>query len=265
MIRTVFAREIGGSAGAASAVAISLACCALAIVGMFSPETAQMLSDLKAMMPELYDAFGMGNDTATLTGFLLNYLYGFLFTLGPLALALLCVSRSIVRPIATGELANVLASPHSRRSVAASIAASIAASVLACTALPTACTVVAAELIFPGELDLAAMARVSLGLFAFQLFMVGICLLSAFALRNPGAALWAGGGFCLTEYLIQMVCQIAKADGWLAHATFFSLFDPYALAAGEESALLAAAALALAGAALAALAIAAFDRRDLRL
>ena len=122
MIRAVFARELRGSLGALAVVSASLACCAVAIASMFSPETARMLEDLKAAMPELYDAFGMGNDTSTLTGFLLNYLYGFLLTLGPLALTLLAVSRSAVRPAATGELANVLASPHSKSSVAASIA-----------------------------------------------------------------------------------------------------------------------------------------------
>lgn len=263
MIWAVFEREFRGSLGALVAVSSSLACCAVAIAGMFSPETAQMLGDLKTMMPELYDAFGMGNDTSTLTGFLLNYLYGFLFTLGPLALTLLAVNRSAVRPIATGELANVLASPHPKRSVAASIAAAIIASTLAAAAVSGLSAIVASEILFPGELDLAAMARVNLGLLAFQIFMVGACLLSAFSLRRPAAALWAGGGFCLAEYLVQMVAQIAGAESWGRFLTFFTLFDPYALAGGEDGAVVAAAFLAFFGAALTAAAIAAFSRRDL--
>lgn len=214
MIRAVFARELRGSLGALAVVSASLACCAVAIASMFSPETARMLEDLKAAMPELYDAFGMSNDTSTLTGFLLNYLYGFLFTLGPLALTLLAVSRSAVRPAATGELANVLASPHSKSSVAASIAAAVIASVLEATAISGLAAVIAAEALFPGVLDLAAMARVNLGLLAFQLFMAGICLLSALALRRPSAALWAGGGLCLAEYLVQMVAQISGTESW---------------------------------------------------
>lgn len=263
MIRAVFARELRGSLGALAVVSASLACCAVAITSMFSPETARMLEDLKAAMPELYDAFGMGNDTSTLTGFLLNYLYGFLFTLGPLALTLLAVSRSAVRPAATGELANVLASPHSKSSVAASIAAAVIASVLAATAISGLAAVIAAEALFPGVLDLAAMARVNLGLLAFQLFMAGICLLSALALRRPSAALWAGGGLCLAEYLVQMVAQISGTESWGRFLTFFSLFDPYALAASDAGAIGAAVCLALLGAALTAGAVAAFSRRDL--
>lgn len=172
MIRAVFARELRGSLGALAVVSASLACCAVAIASMFSPETARMLEDLKAAMPELYDAFGMGNDTSTLTGFLLNYLYGFLLTLGPLALTLLAVSR-------------------------------------------------------------------------------------------PSAALWAGGGLCLAEYLVQMVAQISGTKSWGRFLTFFSLFDPYALAASDAGAIGAAVCLALLGAALTAGAVAAFSRRDL--
>lgn len=263
MTWAVFSREVRGNLKAMVTVFASLACCAAVIAGMFNPETARMLEDLKAAMPELYDAFGMGNDTSTLTGFLLNYLYGFLFTVGPLALTLLAVNRSAVRPVATGELANVLASPHSRRSVAVSIAAAVIASVLATTALSGLAAIAAAEALFPGALDLAAMVRVNLGLLAFQLFMVGICLLSALALRCPGAALWTGGGFCLAEYLVQMVVQISGTESWGRFCTFFSLFDPYALAANDAGAIGAAACLALCGAMLTAGAVAAFCRRDL--
>lgn len=263
MIRAVFIREFCGNLGALAAISASLACCALSITGMFSPETAQMLGDLKAMMPELYDAFGMGNDTSTLTGFLLNYLYGFLLTLGPLALTLLAVSRSAVRPIATGELANVLASPHPKRSVAVSIALAVISLSLAATVISGLSAIAAAEAFFPGELDIAAMIRVNLGLLAFQLFMAGVCLLSALAIRSPASALWIGGGFCLAEYLIQMVAHISGAESWGRFLTFFTLFDPYALAKGNPAAIAAAGCLTLLGIILTAMAVDAFCRRDL--
>ena len=93
--------------------------------------------------------------------------------------------------------------------------------------------------------------------------MAGICLLSALALRRPSAALWAGGGLCLAEYLVQMVAQISGTESWGRFLTFFSLFDPYALAASDAGAIGAAVCLALLGAALTAGAVAAFSRRDL--
>lgn len=126
-------------------------------------------------------------------------------------------------------------------------------------------TVIAAEILFPGKLDLAAMARVNLGLAALQLFMAGLCLLSAFALRRSQAALWAGGCFCLAEYLIQMVLDIAGAQNCGRFATFFSLFDPYALAAGSPDAVKGAACLAIAGAICFIGAVHAFSQRDLYL
>ena len=67
-------------------------------------------------------AFGMANATDTLLGFLLNYLYGFVFTWLPLLMIMILVNRMVVRPIDRGSMAYLLASPTSRLSLALTFA-----------------------------------------------------------------------------------------------------------------------------------------------
>lgn len=263
MVASVYGRELRANMGVAILVSGSLACCSMIVVGMFSPETAHMLASLKQLMPEVYDAFGMGHDTSSLTGFLLNYLYGFLFTLCPLAVTAASLNRSVTRPIASGELAQVLASPHSRGSIAFSLVLSSLTLMLFTTLLSCASVVVAAEFCFPGQLDLGAMVRVNVGLFGLQLCMAGVCTLSCLAIGHIEAAAWAGTGFCVVEYLVQMVGQAGFGGLEAQPFTIFALFDPYALAMGDGQSVIAAGVLAVVGVLLGGLGIIAFSHRDL--
>lgn len=265
MIAPLLAREFKGGLPAAAAIFAVLALYIVCIIYMFDPETSQMLEDLKSAMPELYDAFGMGHDTTTLTGFMLNYLYGFLLTLLPLVLVMLLVNRMVVKPIATGSLAYALASPHGRGSVLGSLAGAAAAVLAVVLAAVIASELGCGMVLYPDDLDAAALLRANAGLAALWLFMLGVCLLSATVFAKGPLALWAGGGFCLAEFLVQMVAQMGDDLADAQYATFFTLFDPYGLAAGESDAALAACALAAGGIALIAIAVAVFRRRDLAL
>ena len=61
-----------------------LALYASVILTMYDPELGDSLAMMKEAMPELFAAFGMSDPGSTLTEFLANYLYGFLFLVLPL-------------------------------------------------------------------------------------------------------------------------------------------------------------------------------------
>ena len=265
MIRPLFLKSLKNSLPSAFAIFAVLAMYIVCIVYMFNPDTAKMLDDLMAVMPELYDVFGMGHDTSTLTGFMLNYLYGFLLTLLPLVLILMLVNKLLVKPITRGELSYALASPHGRGSILGSIVGAAVVALAIVLAASTVCEVASALAFFPDDLDTAALLRANAGLSCLWLFMLGLCLLSAITFAGSPLALWAGGGICLVGFLIQMVAQIGEDLEDLANATFFTLFDPYGLADASNEAIAHAGILGVAGLALIAVAILVFHRRDLAL
>ena len=263
MIRPLFLKSLKSSLLSALAIFAVLAMYIVCIVYMFDPDTAKMLDDLMTVMPELFDAFGMGHDTSTLTGFMLNYLYGFLLTLLPLVLILMLLNKLLIKPITRGELSYALASPHGRSAILVSIAGAATVSLALVLVASTVCEVVSALAFFPDDLDTEALLRANAGLACLWLFMLGLCLLSAVVFAGSPLALWAGGGVCLVGFLIQMVAQIGEGLEDLANATFFTLFDPYGLVDGAGEAVTHAGILGIAGLALIAIAILVFRRRDL--
>ena len=265
MIRPLFSRCLKAGIPAALAIFAVLAMYIVCIVYMFDPSTAQMLDELMAVMPELFDAFGMGHDTSTLTGFMLNYLYGFLLTLLPLVLVMLLVNKLLVKPVAGGELSYALASPRGRGAILGSIIGAVTCLLAVLLVACFACEIGCALVFFPDDLDVAALARVNSGLVCLWVLMFGICLLSAVTFARGPLALWTGGGVCLIAFLVQMVSQIGDGLEDAKYATFFTLFDPYGLADGAGEAFAHAGILLAAGIVLIAVAVAVFRRRDLAL
>ena len=80
----LFARELRGSLPALLVITAVLALYIVSIAYMFDPEVAHNLDAVMAAMPDLFAAFGMANMSTNMTDFMLNYLYGFLFTWVPL-------------------------------------------------------------------------------------------------------------------------------------------------------------------------------------
>ena len=155
MSLTLLAKELRASALPTLIVSAVLALYVVCIAYMYDPEIAESLEEIKNIMPELYAAFGMANATESMLDFLLNYLYGMLFTLMPLLIVMMAVNRSLVRPIDRGSMAYTLAAPVGRVCVALSRAASLLSTRALVLAAMVALQVASAELFFPGELDVS--------------------------------------------------------------------------------------------------------------
>ena len=263
VIAALYAKEAKSSLIPTVVIAAVLAMYTTLITALYDPEASAALDAMMATMPGLFDAFGMGNDTATLLGFLLNYLYGFLYVLFPLVLILLLAHRLVIRPIDRGSMAYLLASPHRRGAIAGTLMGVLLTMLAGLMVFLTALEIGAAAVLFPDEAVAGGVLRVNLALFALWLCMAGLCLLSAVAFRDAGAALWAGGGFVIAEFVVQMVAQAGDRFADAKYATFLTLFDRYALADGDGAAAWRAAILAAVGVAALAASVVVFSRRDL--
>ena len=80
MSATLFKRSLRSAAAVMAAIVVVLAFYIAMVAYLYDPEVSESIQLMQAAMPELFEAFGMANPSATLLDFLLNYLYGFLFT-----------------------------------------------------------------------------------------------------------------------------------------------------------------------------------------
>ena len=123
MSLTLYARELRRGVLPFFVIAAILTMYIVSVVYMYDPKITENLSLIMSTMPDAFAAFGMSHAATTMTGFMLNYLYGFLFTWVPLLLIMMTVNRMVVRPIDRGSLACVLSSPVSRPRIAITLAA----------------------------------------------------------------------------------------------------------------------------------------------
>lgn len=262
MSLALYLRELQRSAFSVVAIGAILALYIVSVVYMYDPAITENLSLIMDTMPDMFAAFGMSNAATTMTGFLLNYLYGFLFTWVPLLLIMMTVNRMVVRTIDRGSLSYALSSPVSRLRIAITFVM-VTLTVLAATlALILVVQTTTAKALFPGELDYAELLRASIGLLCLWVFMAGLCFASACSFHDARTALWVGGSACLAMFLAEMVTQVGRGLEGLRGVNPVGLFDPYALAAASVDAAWHAAILAAVGLALFALGTAVFCRRD---
>ena len=84
MNKTLFGKELKANLFVSVVIAAVLAMYVTVIVSMFDPDLGESLDLMMQSMPELFAAFGMATQGATLLDFMLNYLYGFLHVLFPI-------------------------------------------------------------------------------------------------------------------------------------------------------------------------------------
>lgn len=265
MSSPLFRRSLRSLAVAVAAIAAVMAVYIGMVVYLYDPEVNESLQLMQEAMPELFAAFGMANPSATLCDFLLNYLYGFMFTCLFVLLAAYMAQRLAVGPAKDGSLAWLLASPCSRPRLAVTLIAAQVAVVLLTVFLLWASEAAFCEALFPGELDQVALARANLGLVALGLFAASLCFASGFAFQRPSVALWAGAGACILFLLMGLAGTVGEGLEWVANLSPFSLYDAYGLAAGEADAAAGSVGLLGASTALFAAGAAAFCRRDFSL
>ena len=263
MVWPLFRRELRACALPTFVIACVCALYVGVIVSMYDPELGASLELMREAMPELFAAFGMADQGATLLEFLVNYLYGFFLVVFPLVLAAMLADRLMVRHIERGSITYLLAQPIGRVRLALSQLLVLVACLVALMAALTVLEFAVAGALFPGELaaaDLLAVNAATLGLWAL---FAGVCWASACALPNVAAARWAGVAICVVFVLVKMASGVGEGLSWLADLTPLALFDPLGVASGDAAAIAGSVTLALPGLALAVLGIARFSRRDL--
>ena len=235
------------------------------MVTMFDPEIGKALEAFAKALPEIMAMVGMDTAAATLTGFLSNYLYGFIMLVFPMVYGMLLSNRLMARPVDRGSMAFLLASPNPRRRVAFTQLLVLMLNQALLIAYATALAIVCSEAMFPGELETGRYILMNAGVFFLHTALSGLCFFAACVSNESRKALAVGGGISAVFYLIRMLANMGGRLENLTYATIFTLFDPERIIAGESGALAMTGILLLIGAVLSGAGIAVFEKRDLPL
>ena len=207
------------------------------VLSMFDPELGKALAELSESMPELMAMFGMGSTPADLLGFIGNYLYGMIMLVFPMVFTIMTANRLVAWHTDRGSMACLLAAPVKRRTVVLSQITVLLTGLLILVVFAAGLGWILAEVSYLGQLDAGGYALLNLGVLCLQLFIAGLCFLCSCIFNDTRNSLALGAGISTLAYLLQMLASAGKVLADLRYLTFFTLFNPEKIAAGERGAM----------------------------
>ena len=213
------------------------------IITMYDPELMKSLDEWVKIMPGLMAAVGMKAGATTLLGFMSSYLYGFVLLVCPMMFTVLRANALIARYADKGSLVTLLAAPVKRRAVAFTQMKVLASGMVILLVYATVLEIVCAAASFPGELDIQKLLWLNAGLLCLHLFIGGIAFFASCLFSDTKYSIGFGAGIPVLMFLLQMLANTGGAAKNFRYTTFFTLFNPDGLLAGETGAWFGVAAL----------------------
>lgn len=235
------------------------------MVAMFDPEIGKTLESFTQTMPEVMAMFGMDVVASTLTGFLSNYLYGFLMLLFPMVFTIILANKMVARHVDRGSMAYLLASPNTRLKIAFTQLASLILNIAVLIAYVTVLGIVCSQAMFPGELEIGSFIWLNAGVFCLHFAVASICFLASCLSNETKRFFLFGAGIPILFYLIQMLANMGGKLENLKYATLFTLFNAGDIVAGNAEARLLFLVMLGIGVSLFGISLAVFCKRDLPL
>ena len=260
---TLYKREMKGSVKLLVIFGAVMTMYVTIIISMYEPDMLKLLDSYAQAMPELMAAVGMTPGAADLLGFMISYLYGFILLVFPMVYCILRANGLVAKYVDRGSMASLLAAPVRRSSIALTQAAVLITGTMLLVGYVTGLELAVCEAYFPGELAAKELLAVNGGLLCLQLFIGGVCFLFSCIFSDTKYSLAFGAGVPAVMFLLQMLANAGEAAEKARCFTFFTLFDPKGLAAGEGEAVLFAALLLAGAAALYAAGTVVFCKKDL--
>ena len=183
------------------------------IISMYDPELMKTLDSFVEVMPELMASVGMKASAATLLGFMVSYLYGFILLIFPMLFCILRGNALIAKYVDKGSMALLAAAPVKRRAIAFTQIMVLVSGILLLVLYTTILELICAAGGFPGELDVKALFALNGGMLCLHLFIGSICFLSSCIFSDTKYSVAFGAGIPIFMYVLQMLANVGgKAE-----------------------------------------------------
>ena len=235
------------------------------IISMYDPELMKTLDSFVEVMPELMASVGMKASAATLLGFMVSYLYGFILLIFPMLFCILRGNALIAKYVDKGSMALLAAAPVKRRAIAFTQMMVLVGGILLLVLYTTMLELICAAGGFPGELDVKALFALNGGLLCLHLFIGSICFLSSCIFSDTKYSIAFGAGIPIFMYVLQMLANVGGKAEKAKYFTFFTLFHADGIIAGESKAVAGIFILLTGAAVFYASGLLIFDRKDLHI
>lgn len=235
------------------------------IIYMYDPQMMKTLDGFVEALPELMASVGMKANAANLLSFMVSYLYGFILLIFPMIFCILRGNALIAKYVDNGSMVLLAAAPIKRRTIASTQMRVLVSGILLLIFYSTIVELICAISGFPGEIDIKELFTLNGGLLCLHLFIGGICFLSSCIFSDTKYSVTFGAGIPAFMFVLQMLANVGGDAEKAKYFTFFTLFRPDGIIAGESNAIVGVFVLLGGAVILYALGIMIFERKDLHI
>ncbi len=235
------------------------------MVFMYTPEMLDMFRQFSQTMPQLMNSFQMdfSSDSLTLLGYLASGLYGFILIVFPMIFSIIRGNGLVARYVDRDSMVSLLAAPVKRRTVALTQMTVLLTGIVWLVVYATALEMLTIALHMPEQADTVMLLKLNFGLLSLHLFIGGICFLASCLFDETRYSIALGAGLPGLMFILMLLSQAGDATEGFKYATFFTLFQPDAIAAGQAGAMGGSWVLLGGAVVLFAAAVTVFTKRDL--
>jgi len=233
-------------------------------VGMFDPVNAETTQAMLSMMPQsMVKAFGFEGLGTELTGYLANYLYGFIYLVFPMIYTIMVANKLISKHVDTGSMAYLLTTPHSRTKIATTQAIFLAVSTFAILFINVVVAIVMSQVMFSGLLEIGPFLFLNLITYLALLAVSGISFFFSCLFNDTKNSVAFGATIPIIFVVVKMVSGISENLSFLKYFTLYSLVDVNRILEGGTYSLVVCLVLAVLSIVLYTVSIKLFDKRSL--
>ena len=195
-------------------------------ITMFNPESAEAIEGMLKFMPEgVIKAFGFSNLGTDLTGYLSNYLYGFIFITFPVIYTVLVSNKLIAKHVDSGSMAYLLTTPNTRSRIASTQAIYLISSIAAIFIFNVTIGIILSESMFKGLLDINKFIALNWITLLAIVAVGGVGFFFSCLFSDTKNSLAFGGGIPILFLVIKMVTGISDSLAWLKYLTVYTFVN----------------------------------------
>jgi len=183
------------------------------------------LFQMMEQMPELANMFGFSLQSTDYTSFLSSYLYGMIMLIFPLIYIIIMSNKLMTRYIDKGSMAYLLATPNSRKKIAATQMLFYILSTTSILILAGLFIFIESAIKYPGTIDIGKFLLLHFGCLSFHIMLCGIFFAISCSFSESKKTLGLCSSIGIGFYLIDMLSNMGSSLDCLKFLTIFSLFD----------------------------------------
>lgn len=262
---TLYKREMKGSIKLLVIFAAVVTLYVSIIISMYDAEQMALLDGIVETMPEIMAAVGMKAGAASLLSFMISYLYGFILLIFPMVYCILRGNGLIAKYVDRGSMVSLTAAPVKRRTIAFTQMVVLVSGILFLVIYSTVLQIICSEVSAPGEVNVSELLSLNVGLLCLHLFIGGICFLASCVFSDTRYSIGFGAGIPALMYVVQMLANTGGNADVAKYFTFFTLFNPDGIIAGDSNAMIGIAVLLVGAIVLYMLGTIVFSKKDLHI